>query len=250
MNSVVSALKDDAVLGSPLCYVDIQKNFCIASDLVTMYSKFPPYTKWVCAILDSTSGGLSIIRSVPDMQLSVEERFELVENDAEGPAASIQNLARPMTSQSLRTPRLRTPARTSALKKSTGKNEKSRSVRFEDDDVGAVAEVRLEQKQARAIPSVNLSATLSVQAAVGSATSYDDAVAERPASRNKKLAPHPAEASAEVKLINYGSRVKTPPMVMSVETEPGETEKPLSTKQRLEIAAKVYESLYVLFDVS
>jgi hypothetical protein len=243
MNAIVSALKDDAVLGSPLCYVDIQKNFCIASDLVTMYSKFPPHTKWVCAILDSTSGGLSVIRSVPDLQLSVEERFELVDNGADGGAASFSPSARPMTSQSLRTPRLRTPARTSSLKKGTGKHEKSRSVRFEDDDVGALAEARLEQTKAMTKPLVNLSAVLSVQAVVGPATSYDDAVAERPSSRNKKLALHPAEASAEVKLINYGSRVKTPPMVMSVETEPSDSEKPLSTKQRLEIAAKVYECM-------
>lgn len=245
MTSVVNALKDDAVLGSPLCYVDIQKNFCLASDLVTMYSKFPPHTKWVCAILDSTSGGLSIIRSVPDMQLSVEERFELVDIEMEGEAADFHNPSRPLTSQSLRTPRLRTPARTSALKKSSGKNEKSRSVRFEDEDVGAIAEVRVEQAQARAQASVNLSATLSVSV-VGSTTSYDDAVAERPSSRNKKLLQNAAEDSAEIKLINYGSRVKTPPMVMSIETEPSDTGKPLSTKQRLEIAAKVYESLSVI----
>ena len=246
MTSVVNALKDDDVLGSPLCYVDIQKNFCLASDLVTMYSKFPPYTKWVCAILDSTSGGLSIIRSVPDMQLSVEERFELIDNEMEGEAADFHNPSRPLTSQSLRTPRLRTPARTSALKKSSGKKEKSRSVRFEDEDVGAIAEVRVEQAQARAQASVNLSATLSVNAVVGSTTSYDDAVAERPSSRNKKLLQNAAEASAEIKLINYGSLIKTPPMVMSIETEPSDTGKPLSTKQRLEIAAKVYESLSVI----
>jgi hypothetical protein len=141
---------------------------------------------------------------------------------------------------------LRTPARTSALKKSSGKQEKSRSVRFEDEDVGAIAEVRVEQAQARAQASVNLSATLSVNAVVGSTTSYDDAVAERPSSRNKKLLQNAAEASAEIKLINYGSLVKTPPMVMSIETEPSDTEKPLSTKQRLEIAAKVYESLSVI----
>jgi hypothetical protein len=227
----------------------MQKNFCIASDLVTMYSKFPPHTKWVCAILDSTSGGLSFIRSVPDMQLSVEERFELVDNGIES-SPDVHNSVRPMTSQSLRTPRLRTPARTSALKKGTGKQEKSRTVRFEDDDVGAVAEVRVEQAQARAKTSVNLSAALSVQAVVGSATSYDEAVAERPSSRNRKLLQNPAEASAEVKLINYGSRIKTPAMVMSVEAEPSDNEKPLSTKQRLEIAAKVYESLYVVNNCS
>jgi hypothetical protein len=32
-------------------------------------------------------------------------------------------------------------------------------------------------------------------------------------------------------------------MVMSVETEPTDEDKPLSTKQRLEIAAKVYETM-------
>ncbi len=246
-DSVVSAIKDDAVLASPLCYVDIQKNFCKASDLVSMYSKFPPHTKWVCAILDSASGGLSIIRNVPDMQLSVDERFELLEYDIDDAAANIRNLSRPMTSQSLRTPRLRTPARSSTLKSSSlkqaGTHEKSKSVRFEDEDVGAVAEERVERAMATAKASVNLSATLSVHAVVGSATSYDDAVAERPSSRNKKLLQNPAEASAEIKLTNYGSRIKTPPMVMSIETEPSESAKPLSTKQRLEIAGKVYDTM-------
>lgn len=248
MNSVVSALKDDAVLGSPLCYVDAQKNFCIASDLVTMYSKFPAHTKWVCAILDSTSGGLSIMRNVPDAQLSVEERFELVDDGIDGGVAFSHDQSRPMTSQSLRTPRLRTPARNSALKsssmkKNSGKQDKSRSVRFEDEDVGVIAAERVERATAANKASVNLSATLTVQALVGSTTSYEDAVAERPSSRSKKMSQNPAEASAEVHLVHYGSRVKTPPMVMSIETEPSDTEKPLSTKQRLEIAAKVFETM-------
>jgi hypothetical protein len=249
LNSVVSAIKDDAVLRSPLCYVDVQNNFCIASDLVTMYSKFPPQTKWVCAILDSTSGGLAIIRNTPDNQLTVEERFELVDDDyGEGAANISDNPSRPLTSYSLRTPRLRTPAKSSALKstalKSSGKQDKSKSVRFEDEDVGAVAGERDERKEAMAKKvSVNLSATMTVKAAVGSATSYEDAIAERPLSRNKKLSQKSAEESAEIKLINYGSRVKTPPMVMSVETEPTDEDKPLSTKQRLEIAAKVYETM-------
>jgi hypothetical protein len=251
MNSVVDALKDEAVLASPICYVDVQKNFCIASDLVTMYSKFPPYTKWVCAILDSTSGGLSIIRNVPDLQLSVEERFELVDDDYKGDASSFLGASRPLTSHSLRTPRLRTPAQIhgakSSLLKSSGKQEKSKSVRFEDEDVGAVLQERFEQSQVTVVPSVNLSASLAVKAVVGSTTSYDDTVAERPSSRNKKLMQKAAEASAEVKIINYGARVATPPMVMSIETEPSESEKPLSTKQRLEIASKVYESMYVSF---
>jgi hypothetical protein len=244
---VVSAIKDDAVLASPLCYVDIQKNFCKSSDLVTMYSKFPPHTKWVCAILDSTSGGLSFMRNVPDAQLSVEERFELLDDGVEADVRDTHNPSRPLTSQSLRTPRLRTPARSSALKssslKSSAKHEKSRSVRFEDEDVGVIAEERVERAAAQVKASVNLSAALSTHAVIGMTTSYDDAVAERPSSRNKKLSQKPAEASAEIKLINYGSRVKTPPMVMSVETEPSATDKPLSTKQRLEIAAKVYETL-------
>jgi hypothetical protein len=251
VNSVVSALKDDAVLRSPLCYVDVQKNFCIASDLVTMYSKFPPQTHWVCAILDSTSGGLAIMRNAPDNQLSVEERFELIDDGYEEGAANSDNPSRPLTSYSLRTPRLRTPAKSSSLKssalKSSGKQDKSKSVRFEDEDVGAAAGERDEREQAAAQKvSVNLSATLTVKAAVGSTTSYDDAIAERqnrPSSRSKKLSLKPAEESAEIKLINHGSRVKTPPMIMSVETEPTDEEKPLSTKQRLEIAAKVYETM-------
>jgi hypothetical protein len=246
-DSVVSAIKDDAVVGSPLCYVDVQNNFCKASDLVTMYSKFPPHTKWVCAILDSASGGLSMIRNVPDMQLSVEERFELVDDGFEADLTSIHNPSRPMTSQSLRTPRLRTPVRSATLKnsslKSSGKHDKTKNVRFEDEDVGAVAEERVERTTTAVNASVNLSATLSVHAVVGLTTSYDDAVAERPSSKNKKLLQNPAEASAEVKLVSYGSRIKTPPMVMSVETEPSASEQPLSTKQRLAIAGKVYETL-------